>query len=377
MSANFIPFMREAIALAQKGRFAVCPNPVVGAVLVRDGKAVARGWHKGFGQPHAEVECLENAREQGIDAHGATMVVTLEPCRHHGKTPPCVDALLKAGIGRLVYGMRDPNPEACGGADLLAAAGVETIGPVLEQECRDLVADYIIWQTTSRPYIYLKLAATVDGRIATRTGHSRWISNEQSRAAVHGLRAGIGRAGGAVLIGGGTFRADNPELTARHAENVPQPLACVLTSRLPKSAAEFRLLSERPEQTIFFASPAATASTTAEALRKTGCRVIAIGPGARGGPDFDTMFGYMRADLGCHYVLCEGGGRLALSLLEAALVDEFHLFLAPIIMGDNDARPLFSGRAPLSVEDALAMRICAASADSGDAHITLRPALRA
>lgn len=370
---SYAPFMAEALLLAQKGRFYACPNPSVGAVLVRDGKIVARGWHHACGKPHAEIECLEDARKNGASIPGSTMVVTLEPCRHYGKTPPCTEALQEAGIQRLVYGTTDPNKEAGGGAALLAEAGIEVIGPVLEQECKDMIADFTVWQTTRRPYIYLKLAATLDGRIATRTGNSRWISNPYSRAEVHALRAGIGLAGGAILIGGGTFRADDPQLSARLENKTPQPLACVLTSRLPKQESEFRLLNERPEQAIFFASPAAAASTTAEALRKKGSRVIAIGPGNDGKPDFATMFRVLREELGCYYVLCEGGGRLALSLLESGYMDEFHLFIAPMILGDNEARPLFTGRAPMSIDEALQLRICSANADYGDGRLVLRP----
>lgn len=370
--------MAEAIRLAKKGRFKTCPNPTVGAVLIRDNEIVARGWHKGFGLAHAEVDCLNDALARGVDTRGATMVVTLEPCRHHGKTPPCTDALIDAGISRLVYGADDPNPEARGGAHILADAGIEVIGHVLEQDCRDLIADFVIWQTTDRPYIILKLASTLDGRIATRTGHSRWISDEESRKAVHRLRAGIALAHGASLIGGGTFRADDPELSSRDSELHPerQPLACIITSRLPKADADFKLLKQRPQETIFFASPAAAASTTAEALRKRGCRVIAIGRSIHGGPDYTAMFNTLREELGCPYVLCEGGGQLALSLLEAGFVDEFHLYLAPLILGDNDAKPLFDGRAPLSLDEALEMRICTVEADARDICLVLRPALR-
>lgn len=370
--------MAEAIRLAKKGRFKTCPNPTVGAVLVRDDRIVARGWHKGYGLAHAEIDCLNDALARGVATQGATMVVTLEPCRHHGKTPPCTEALLDAGIARLVYGATDPNPEAQGGTQILANAGIEVIGPVLEQECRDLIADFVIWQTTDRPYIILKLASTLDGRIATRTGHSRWISDEESRKAVHRLRAGVALAHGAILIGGGTFRADDPELSVRNSESPPdrQPLACIITSRLPKADAEFKLLKQRPQETIFFASPAAAASTTAEALRKRGCRVIAIGRGRHGAPDFSAMFRTLREEFGCPYVLCEGGGQLALSLLETGFADEFHLYLAPLILGDNDAKPLFDGRAPLSLDEALELRICSVDSDARDVCLVLRPALR-
>ena len=375
---NYEKFMAEAIALAEESRFSTYPNPAVGAVLVKDGAVVARGRHRGAGMPHAEIECLEDARSRGIDPAGTTLVVTLEPCVHYGKTPPCSDAILAAGIKTLVYGCEDPNSEAAGGARLLAEKGVEVIGPVLKQECEDLIADFRVWREGRRPYVILKLACTLDGRIATRSGHSKWISDESARKDVHRLRSAIGKTGGAILIGGGTFRGDNPALTYRLDEekDAPQPLACVLTSRLPKADADFHLLTERPKDTVFFASPAATASTAAEALRKLGCRIFAVGPSRKGGPDFDKMFAEIKEDLHCPYVLCEGGGKLAFSLLRAGFIDEFHLHMAPIILGDNEATPLFNGNMPLSLEDGLSLRFCKTFIRDNNARLLLRPATK-
>lgn len=371
-------WMREAITQAEKGRLLTWPNPAVGAVLVKDDVVVASGYHRGAGLPHAEIECLANAREKGVDPAGATLVVTLEPCRHTGRTPPCVDAILEAGIKTVVYGAPDPNPEAAGGARFLAEKGVEVVGPVSPENCEDLIADFKVFLEGTRPYVILKLAATLDGRIATRNGASRWISGEVSRATVHETRARIGKMGGAILVGGGAFRVDNPELTARgDGYDGPQPLACVLTSRLPKADADIYLLRNRPEQTVFFSSPAAAASTTAEALRKLGCRVLALTPGMRDGSEFQSLFRQMRDDLKIPYVMCEGGGKLALGLLEAGYVDEFHLHLAPMILGDNDAKPLFNGRAPLSLDEALNMRLRKVAISGGDALLLLRPGSRA
>lgn len=373
---DYTPYMREAIREAEKSRFKTWPNPAVGAVLVRAGKIVARGRHRRAGLPHAEIECLKDAREKNVDPTGATMVVTLEPCVHYGKTPPCVDALLEAGIACLVYGASDPNPAAHGGAQKLADAGVHVIGPVLKQECEDLIADFKIWQTENRPYIILKLAGSLDGRIATRAGESRWISCEEARKDVHALRTDIGKAGGAILVGGTTFRADNPELTARFPANndLKQALACVITSRLPRADADFVLLKKRANETIFFTSPAASVSITAEALRKLGCRVFPVAMGPNGiCQDFEPMFRELREGLNCPYTLCEGGGRLALALLEAHLVDEFHLYLAPIVLGDNEARPIFTGRRPVQLDEALKMRFCQTDFVGKDLRMVLRP----
>ncbi len=372
--------MREAISLAQKSRFLTWPNPAVGAVLVKDDHIVASGRHIAAGMPHAEISCLEDARSRNVDPKGATMVVTLEPCAHHGKTPPCVDVLLEAGIETLVYGTEDPNPQARGGAQKLADAGVKVIGPVLQQECEDLISDFKIWQTEKRPYVILKLAASLDGKIATRSGHSRWISGSEARTKVHELREKIGKTGGGVLIGGGTFRADNPELTARLPGSDPskQPLALIFSSRLPRADADYELLKKRPDQTIFFSSPAASASTTAEALRKLGCRIFPISiPQKSGSPDFQNMLEEIRKNLDCPYILCEGGGKLGLALLENNLVDEFHLYLAPMVLGDNDARPLFSGRNPMNLDEALQMRICESEMIGKDMRLILRPSRQA
>lgn len=372
---DYSNYMREAIALAHKSRLDTWPNPAVGAVLVKDGQIVARGRHKAARMPHAEIECLADARARHVDPRGSTMVVTLEPCAHYGKTPPCTDALLAAGIGSLVYGTSDPNPQARGGAARLAEAGVEVIGPVLQGECEDLIADFKIWQNTRRPYVILKLASTLDGRIATRTGNSRWISDTEARREVHELREKIGKAGGGVLVGGATFRADNPELTARlDNKKIAQPFACIFTSRLPRADADYSLLKNRPHETVFFTSPAASASTNAEALRKLGCRIFPLPLSQNfSSSDLASMFEELRQDLGAPYILCEGGGKLALSLLEAGLVDEFHLYMAPMVLGDNEARPLFTGRSPINIGDALNMRISEMGKAGNDIHLLLRP----
>lgn len=377
---NYAPFMREAIALAQQGRFATCPNPTVGAVLVKDGEIVARGWHHRAGEAHAEVDCLRDARERGINPAECTIVVTLEPCNHTGKTPPCSEAILAAGIKRVVFGLADPNPVAAGGAERLRSAGVEVIGPVCEEECRDLVADFLLWQQEKRPYVILKMASTLDGRIATRTGHSQWISCEASRQKTHLLRAGVGLAGGAVLVGGNTFKQDNPQLTSRiggaGADNegrpARQPLACVLTSHLPKPDSAMHLIRERAGETVFFCPPAVAASTDARALQQLGVRVMPVPPAVRGKIDIHHMMLCLRQELGCPYVLCEGGGGLAMSLLDWGYVDEFHLHLAPLLLCDNSARPIFNGAEPQTIGEGFGLRVCATGMCGDDVHVLLR-----
>lgn len=372
MTHSFEPFMLEAIKLAERGRWKTAPNPTVGALLVREGVVVAQGWHTAFGKGHAEVECLADAAAKGVDPATCTLVVTLEPCKHHGKTPPCSEAILAAGIRHVVIGLADPNPQASGGAKRLIDAGVQVEVGICETECRDLVADFLVWQTTLRPYVILKLAMTLDGRIATRTGHSQWITCEASRHAVHVLRANVGMAGGAVLVGGNTLYADNPLLTAREAQSERQPLAAAVTSRIP-SPDSLRLLQERPGETILFTTASGAATPRAAQLRERGVRVFGLGRWKAGkGEDLLQALEHLRSEENCPYVLCEGGGKLALALLEAGLVDEFHLHIAPKILGDNDARPLFSGRTPLTLDEALSMRLMDLTRYGDDAHLLFR-----
>ena len=273
MSHPYESFMREAAELAERGRWSAAPNPTVGAVLVRDGVVVARGWHTAYGKSHAEVECLKDAEAKGVDPSACTLVVTLEPCNHQGQTPPCTEAVIAAGIRHVVIGLRDPNPKAAGGMERLAEAGVEVEAGVCEELCRDLVADFLIWQTTKRPYVMLKLAMTLDGRIATRTGHSRWITGETARHQVHELRANVGRAGGAILVGGNTLHTDNPLLTARLDDPVErQPLAVSISSRVP-APDSLLLFKERPTETIFFTTASGAATPRAAQLRERGVRI--------------------------------------------------------------------------------------------------------
>lgn len=371
----FAPFMAEAIRHAEKGRWHAAPNPTVGAVLVRDGKVVASGYHTAYGKPHAEVECLRDAANKGIDASQCTLVVTLEPCNHQGKTPPCSHAVHEAGIRRVVIGMRDPNPVAGGGADYLRARGVTVEDGVCEQQCRDLVADFITWKTTDLPYVILKMATTLDGRIATRNGHSQWITCPESRARVHQWRARVGEAGGAVLVGANTLFSDDPQLTARTTPAAArQPLAVIATSRLPRSSDCCRLLRERPKDTIFWTSNATAASPEAERWREVGATVVGLPtlPIARK-LDLQHGLAWLRRERGCLHVYCEGGGQLALSLLDAGLVGEFHLHLAPRIIGDSSALPLFQGRAPLHMDEALDLRICHMEPSGEDCVLVLRP----
>ncbi|WP_235185485.1 bifunctional diaminohydroxyphosphoribosylaminopyrimidine deaminase/5-amino-6-(5-phosphoribosylamino)uracil reductase RibD [Desulfonatronum thiodismutans] len=374
--------MLQAVALAEQGKGQTAPNPCVGAVLTQDGRIVARGHHRGPGLPHAEVEVLQDAAHQGIDPKECILWVTLEPCNHTGRTPPCTQAVVQAGIRRVVVGTADPNPRVIGGGiDHLRNNGVQVVVGVAEQACRDLIADFRTWIDSPLPYLYLKLACTLDGRIATRSGDSQWISNARSRQMVHTLRSRVG----AVMVGAGTFRADDPRLTCRlsEADRPPdqltdqsanpqtQPLAIVVGSKLPDSVSNFYLLRERPEETIFWTTETAAQNTTAERLRALGARVWGAGSG--GQVDLKACLTRLRSELGVMDVLCEGGGRLAQHVITAGLVGEWWLFLATKTLGDARAVPLLSGAEVPSMADAWSWRTCRVRELDGDLMLVLRP----
>ncbi|MGE4291248.1 MAG: bifunctional diaminohydroxyphosphoribosylaminopyrimidine deaminase/5-amino-6-(5-phosphoribosylamino)uracil reductase RibD [Desulfovibrio sp.] len=371
--------MARACELARQGRGPTAPNPCVGSVLVCDEEIVAQGFHRRYGGPHAERECLANARSKGVDLSRCTLYVTLEPCNHHGKTPPCTDAVLEARIPRVVVGALDPNPVAQGGAERLRAAGVEVVTGVLEQDCLDLIRDFSLWRTSDRAYCILKMASTLDGRIAARTGKPEAVSSPESLRDVHRLRA----LADAVIVGGNTFVQDDPSLTCRLDEqldsghdqqlnNSEQPYAVVLTSRLPGADCELQLIRKRPQQTIFWTTEEAAKSGTARALEEIGVRVWGL---PQRGPALEIAAGLtrLRRELGAHYALCEGGGRLALRLLEQGCADEFVLYLAPRALGDDQAVPLLAGRECRTMRQALDLRLGRCEPSGPDLRLTYYP----
>ncbi|CAM2060667.1 5-amino-6-(5-phosphoribosylamino)uracil reductase / Diaminohydroxyphosphoribosylaminopyrimidine deaminase [Desulfovibrionales bacterium] len=373
--------MLRAVELAERGRWLTPPNPCVGAVLVKDGIIIAEGWHRGYGYPHAEVEAITDCRRKGFDPADCSLWVTLEPCNHIGKTPPCTRAILEAGIGEVFVGTTDPNPFVTGGSvAFLREQGVIVHTDIAFQACKDLIADFRVWKLGQRPYVVLKLACTLDGKIATRIGHSQWISGPEARAEVHKLRSRVQ----AVLVGGHTFVQDNPRLTARRAEYgrsienaikdkglFQQPLAIVVTSCLPKPDAPYYLLQHRPTETIFFTTKSAAASKNAIMLKHLGCRVWGLNPSGR---NIDLSQGLHRLwkDLQCSYLLCEGGNTLGIRLFNAGLADELWLYLAPKVLGDAHAIALFTGRNVRNMNQALMLRICSMRQVGQDVALVLR-----
>ncbi len=322
--------MRRALELAVRGLYSTAPNPRVGAVLARDGEVVGEGWHERPGQPHAEPHAIRDAGER---AHGATAYVTLEPCNHHGRTPPCVDALLAAGVRRVVYAVGDPNPRVNGsGAARLRAAGVIVESGLLEREAEELNAGFMMRMRKGRPFVRLKSAASLDGRTALANGKSKWITSVESRADVQHWRA----QSGAILTSAATVLADDPRLDVR-IETPRQPMRVVLDRRrrVDKKA---RILKPPGDVVLFAGEQARGKASRDRAVETFGRARIERVRIARGHLDLARVFARL-AELEVNDVLVECGPRLAGALFSAGLVDEWLLYLAPKLLGSN-ARPL-------------------------------------
>ena len=320
-------FMRLALRLARRGVGRTHPNPPVGAVVVKQGAIVGKGFHRRAGLPHAEVEALKAA---GRRAQGGTLYVTLEPCAHQGRTPPCTEAILAAGIRRVVIGVRDPNPHVRGGGvEVLRSAGVVVDEGVEAPRCGELLAPFRKFVLSGLPWVTLKLAASLDGRIATSTGESRWITGEQSSAYVHRLRD----EHDAVLVGAGTVRADDPELTCRRRRG-RNPLRVVLDGRL-RSPLGARVFRTEVAPTLVFTSARAPQRKVAQ-LRARGVEVMILGESAHlAWPEVLRELGRR----GLLSVLVEGGADVAAQALASRSVDRLLLFLAPVLIG-ADGRPV-------------------------------------
>lgn len=327
--------MRRALELAARGEGFVEPNPMVGCAIVRDGVIVGEGFHERFGEAHAEVNALKAA---GDRAKGATLVVTLEPCCHTGKTPPCVDAVIAAEVKRVVIAMRDPFPKVDGGGiRALEAAGVECVVGVLEDDARRLVAPYLKLVETGRPWVIAKWAMTLDGKIATSNGDSQWISNEASRARVHRLRGRVD----AVIVGAGTLVADDPLLTARPA-GPRTPLRIVIAGDRPLPL-DRKLWSTPDDGAVLVAVGEGYPTTYAMQLRDLGVEVLTATPAQL----LDEL-GRRRLT----NVIVEGGGKLFGQFFEEQLVDEVWTFIAPKLIGGTGSAPV-AGEGVALMRDAM------------------------
>ncbi len=340
-------FMQMALELAAKGRGRVEPNPMVGAVAVKDGKVVGQGYHEYIGGPHAEVRALDEA---GPSAKGATLYVTLEPCAHYGKTPPCAERVIEAGIKRVVLAVMDPNPETAGrGAEGLRQAGIDIVSGVLEEEARKLNAPFFKLMTVGMPYVIAKWAMSLDGKTATHTGDSRWVSSRESRVYVHKVRSQVD----AVMVGIGTVLRDDPLLTCRQIEGGRNPKRLVVDgqARLPLDSQLVRTLSEAE---VLVATTDRAPRERLDRLNGAGCRLLVVkGKGNRVElRELMKMLGKERIT----NVLVEGGGTLTASLFDEGLVDRVMVFVAPKIIGGGEARLPVSGIGVDKVEDALGLK---------------------
>lgn len=371
--------MARALALAAKGVGRTSPNPSVGAVLVLGGQVVGEGRTAPAGGPHAEVVALAAA---GSAARGATAYVTLEPCAHHGRTPPCADALVAAGVARVVFALRDPNPRVDGaGAARLAAAGIDVTAGCREPEARALYAPFARWITSGRPFVTAKWAMTLDGRIATRTGDSRWISGPAARLAAHRLRDAVD----GIVVGAGTVRADDPQLTVRPpfyagapddrigrsdgAFDGRQPLRIVLDGRgrLPLAARVFDV-AEAPTLVATVAMPA----RRADELRAQGVDVVEVAGDADGRVDVEALLDVL-GRRGLLHVLVEGGAAVHGSFLDARAVDAVWAVVAPTIVGGAAAPGPVGGRGAGRLAEAVHLADVTMRAAGDDLVVQGRP----
>jgi len=322
-SETDLGFMKIALELAERGRGLVSPNPLVGALVVKNGVIIGKGYHQKAGTEHAEVLAL---RDAGANARGATLYVTLEPCCHHGKTPPCTDAVKASGVARVVAAITDPNPLVCGnGISCLLDEGIETTVGVCEHEARIQNEVFLKFIQTHKPFVTLKLAATLDGKIAAADGSSRWITGEESRFQVHRLRSW----NDAVMVGIGTVKADNPSLSVRDVEG-KDPLRIVIDPHL-ETPPDYTIVGHN---TVFCSLESASAESE-KTLRKHGADVWRFAPQDDRIPLESVM--NMLSNKGVTSVLCEGGSSLASGLLREHIADKLVYLLAPVLVGKGTA----------------------------------------
>ena len=352
-------FMAQALRLAEKGLYTTTPNPRVGCVIVRDGKVVGSGWHRRAGESHAEILALAQA---GDLARGATVYVTLEPCSHHGRTPPCAEALIKAGVGRVVVAMVDPNPQVAGeGLAQLQQAGIRTDIGLLEKEAHQLNLGFVSRMTCGRPWLRLKIAASLDGKTALNNGVSQWITGADARRDAHRLRA----RSCAVLTGIGTVLADDPMLNVREVETTRQPLRVVVDSglRMPPTA---KMLLEEEILVVTASNDPARAGR----LREAGAEVLVLPP-LDGRVDLARMLDEL-GRRGLNEITVEAGRSLNGALLRQGLVDEFVIYFAPLLLGDR-ARGMFDLPELIGMDERRELRIAEVAMVGRDVRIRALP----
>jgi diaminohydroxyphosphoribosylaminopyrimidine deaminase/5-amino-6-(5-phosphoribosylamino)uracil reductase len=337
-------FMKKALALAKKGQGYTSPNPMVGAVIVKDGEVKGKGYHQAVGQAHAEVNAIEDA---GSQAKGATLYVNLEPCNHTGRTPPCTRKILEAGIKRVVVALEDPNTIAGGGSVFLKQNGIEVITGVCENQAARLNEAFLKYVNSKTPFVTIKCAATLDGRIATRTGDSRWVTGEKARRHVHRLRHAVD----AILVGIGTIHADNPSLTTRLDSNKGvDPIRIVLDTHLSISPDAKILKLNSNSDTILV-----TGNTVSEAQKKKVAknRVRFLAQPLKNGQIDMKALMVQLGSMDITSLLIEGGSQVIASAFGSGIVDKALFFYAPKILGGDDGIPICRGPGPRLMKDCI------------------------
>jgi len=318
-------YMERALELSKKAVGFVNPNPLVGAVIVKDNRIIGEGYHEYFGGPHAEVNAFKNAKE---DVEGATIYVTLEPCAHYGKTPPCTEAIVRNKIAKVVIGMVDPNPLVAGrGIRILRKAGIEVTSGIMEPEIRKTNEIFVKYITQKKPFCIMKTAMTMDGKIATSTGESKWISNEKSRAYVHGLRNMVT----GIMVGIGTVLTDDPDLTTRRQDIISKNPIRIIIDSTAKIPLESKVLKCNEKTKTIIVTTALAKDTKIEDIKKRNVEVI-VTPSTNKRVDLNYLMGIL-GDMGIDSILLEGGSTLNYSALEVGIVDKVITFISPKIFG--------------------------------------------
>ena len=337
------------------------PNPLVGCVIARGDEIIGIGHHRRFGGLHAEREALADCRRRGLDPRGSTLYCTLEPCRHFGKQPPCTEAVIAAGIARVVYARRDPGHESGGGCAVLAGAGIESECSAVSVLATRLSDPFVCRVREGRPWIIAKWAQTLDGKIATRTGESQWITGPSMRRRVHRLRSRVD----AVLVGVGTAGSDNPMLTARGVRRLRRAATRVVLDtegRLDRGSHLVRTADQVPTLVV----------TASDAVFPQPVRVLRVGRATGGGVDLREAFSRLWTELGMASVLVEAGPRVLGSLLEADLIDESYVHLAPMVLGDAGAMSVAAGREAPRLADARRLSVIRTRVIGGDVELWCR-----
>ncbi|WP_457643048.1 bifunctional diaminohydroxyphosphoribosylaminopyrimidine deaminase/5-amino-6-(5-phosphoribosylamino)uracil reductase RibD [Persephonella sp.] len=360
-----VKFMRLALKEAKKGKGYTHPNPAVGAVIVKNGKILGKGYHKKAGMPHAEREAIKDAESKGFDISGSTMYVTLEPCCHYGRTPPCTDAIVDRRIKRVVVATVDPNPQVSGkGIKVLKDRGIDVKVGVLEKEAVKLNEDFFVYVKEKRPFIHLKIAQSIDGRTATRTGSSKWITGENSRKLAHRLR----KEATAVMVGTGTALSDNPALTVRNIPSKKQPLRVLIDKEL-KTPLNYKLFDSSAE-TVVFISDRADEKKVQMLSERENIKLVKL-PLKEGKFSLDDILSELY-HMEVVHLLVEGGSSLITQFLQEGIFDKLSLFVAPKIIG-GDGIPSVGALGVLDVNEAVSLKIESIKKTGNDIYMEMYP----